>query len=266
MKLWMLGSGSSGNAVLCECDDERILIDCGFGTRTIAKRLKSIGIAPESISACLVTHEHSDHVSGVAKAAKKWGWTIRASRGTAMDPQLAETTTIPIEAGETIALARMQVEVVSTPHDATESLGFVVTGISSGVRAAIFSDIGHASAAIRRACKDVELLVIESNHDDEMLRYGPYSWWLQERIRGSRGHLSNRHAAELIGDSVHHGLQHVVLAHLSEQCNTPRVAIDTTAPVLRRTRFKGRLTASAQDRVVGPFVPRGMKPTQFELF
>jgi len=266
MKLWMLGSGSSGNAVLCECDDERILIDCGFGTRTIAKRLKSIGVEPESISTCLVTHEHSDHISGVARASKKWGWTIRASRGTAMDPQLAETPTMMIQAGETIALARMQVEVVATPHDATESIGVVVTGISTGVRAAIFSDIGHASAAIRRACKDVELLVIESNHDDEMLRYGPYSWWLQERIRGSRGHLSNTHASELIAESVHPGLQHVVLAHLSEQCNTPRVAIDTAAPVLRRTRFKGRLTASAQDRVVGPFVPRGLRPTQFELF
>src|SRR3954471_16259557 len=167
MKLWMLGSGSSGNAVLCECDDERILIDCGFGTRTIAKRLKSIGVEPESISACLVTHEHSDHISGVARAAKKWGWTIRASRGTAAD-SLAESSTIAIEAGETISLARMQVEVVATPHDAAESLGFVITGLSTGVRAAIFSDIGHASAAIRRACKEVELLVIESNHDEEM--------------------------------------------------------------------------------------------------
>jgi phosphoribosyl 1,2-cyclic phosphodiesterase len=183
-----------------------------------------------------------------------------------MDPQLADTTTIPVEAGATIALARMQVDVVATPHDAAESIGFLSTGMATGARAAIFSDIGHASAAIRRACKDVELLVIESNHDDEMLRYGPYSWWLQERIRGSRGHLSNTHAAELIAESVHPGLQHVVLAHLSENCNTPRVALDTTAPVLRRTRFRGRLTASAQDRVVGPVVPRGMKPTQFELF
>jgi len=256
MKLWMLGSGSSGNAVLCECGDQRILIDCGFGTRTIAQRMAVAGVHPASISACLVTHEHSDHVSGVAKAAAKWAWPIFASVGTTVAGELVDVPVTTISAGKPLELERMSVEVVPTPHDAAESVGYVITSRSTGARAAIFYDIGHVSDAIRSACINADILVIESNHDDDMLRWGPYPRWLQERIRGRTGHLSNRHAAEVIGESVHDRLQHVVLAHLSENCNTPRTALDEVAPMLRKTRFRGRLTTAPQDRVVGPFVPR----------
>lgn len=262
----MLGSGSSGNAVLVECDDERILIDCGFGTRTIKQRMAVAGVDPRTVSACLVTHEHSDHVSGVAKAAKKWSWPIFATAGTATATELLEAPVTTISPREQIELVRMTIDVVPTPHDAEESVGFVITSRSTGARAAVFTDIGHVTTAVRKACADVNVLVIESNHDDEMLRYGPYPLFLQNRIRSRVGHLSNPHAAELIGESVNPGLQHVVLAHLSEQCNTPRRAIDTAAPILRKTRFKGRVTAAPQDRVVGPFVPTGGAAVQFDLF
>jgi phosphoribosyl 1,2-cyclic phosphodiesterase len=266
MKLWMLGSGSSGNAVLCECDDQRILIDCGFGTRTIAQRMAAAGVHPSSISACLVTHEHSDHIAGVRKAAKKWQWPVFATIGTATTAELADVAVTTISAREPLELTRMTVDAIRTPHDAVESVGYVITSRSTGARAAIFYDLGHVSAAIRSACLDADLLVIESNHDDEMLRWGPYPRWLQERIRGSQGHLSNRHAAELIGESVHSGMQHVVLAHLSENCNTPRKALDSASPYLKKARFKGRLTAAAQDRTVGPFIPgSGTKTMQFDL-
>lgn len=266
MRLWTLGSGSSGNAVLIEVDDERILIDCGFGTRTIKQRMAIAGVDPRSISACLVTHEHADHINGVARAAKKWQWPIFATAGTASAVDLLEVPVTTISPREKIQLVRMTIDVVPTPHDATESVGFVVTSNSTGARAAVFTDIGHVTAAVRKACADVNVLVIESNHDDEMLRFGPYPIFLQNRIRSRVGHLSNPHAAELIGDSVNPGLQHVILAHLSEQCNSPRRAIDTASPILRKTRFKGRLTAAPQDRVVGPFAPTGGAPTQFELF
>jgi phosphoribosyl 1,2-cyclic phosphodiesterase len=266
MRLWSLGSGSSGNAILVECDDERILIDCGFGTRNIKQRLAIAGVDPRSISACLVTHEHSDHIAGVAKAAKKWQWPVFATAGTATAVELAETPVTIIAASERLQLVRMSIDIVPTPHDATESVGFVITESSAGARAAVFTDIGHVTAAVRKACSEVNVLVIESNHDDEMLRFGPYPVFLQNRIRSRVGHLSNPHAADLIGESVNPGLQHVVLAHLSQHCNTPRRALDTSSPVLRRARFKGRLTAAPQDRVVGPFVPTGGAPTQFELF
>lgn len=266
MRLWVLGSGSSGNAVLVECDDERILIDCGFGTRTIKQRMALTGVDPRTVSACLVTHEHSDHVSGVAKAAKKWSWPIFATAGTSTAAELLEAPVTTISPLEQIQLVRMTIDVVATPHDAEESVGFVITSRSTGARAAVFTDIGHVTTAVRKACADVNVLVIESNHDDEMLRYGPYPIFLQNRIRSRVGHLSNPHAAELIGESVNPGLQHVVLAHLSEQCNTPRRAIDTAAPILRKTRFKGRVTAAPQDRVVGPFVPTCGAAVQFDLF
>jgi phosphoribosyl 1,2-cyclic phosphodiesterase len=266
VRVWTLGSGSSGNAVLVECDDERILIDCGFGTRAIKQRMAVAGVDPRTVSACLVTHEHSDHVSGVAKAAKKWSWPIFATAGTATAAALLEAPVTTISSCESIQLTRMTIDVVATPHDAEESVGFVITSRSTGARAAVFTDIGHVTAAVRKACADVNVLIIESNHDDEMLRYGPYPIFLQNRIRSRVGHLSNPHAAELIGDSVNPGLQHVVLAHLSEQCNTPRRAIDTAAPILRKTRFKGRLTAAPQDRVVGPFVPTCGAAVQFDLF
>ena len=265
MKLWMLGSGSKGNAVLCECNGERIVIDCGFGTRTIKKRMAVAGIDPSSVSACLVTHEHSDHISGVARAAKKWQWAVFATTGTALAPELEGIPVTTIAPTQTIELQQMSVEVVRTPHDAAESVGYVLTSRSTGARAAIFYDIGHVSSAIRAACETADILVIERNHDDEMLRWGPYPFWLQERIRGSTGHLSNRHAAELIGESVHERLQHVVLAHLSENCNTPRTALDSVSPTLRRTKFRGRLTAAPQDRTVGPFVPR-FGAGQLDLF
>ena len=266
MKLWMLGSGSSGNAILLECDEERILIDCGFGTRTIKNRLAFAGVDPKSISACLVTHEHADHISGVARAAAKWQWPIFATVGTATAAELVDVPVTTISPREKIQLSRMSIDVVPTPHDATESVGFVVTSNSTGARAAIFTDIGCVTSAIRKACADVNVLVIESNHDHEMLRWSSYPPFLQRRIASRVGHLSNPDAAHLIGESVNPGLQHVVLAHLSKESNTPRQALDTTSPVLKKTRFKGRLTAAPQDVVVGPFVPSGGAPTQFELF
>jgi phosphoribosyl 1,2-cyclic phosphodiesterase len=262
----MLGSGSSGNAVLVECDDERILIDCGFGTRTIKRRLAVAGIDPQSISACLVTHEHSDHISGVAKAAAKWNWPIFATAGTATAAGMIEVPVTTIATREKIQLTRMTIDVVPTPHDATESVGFVVTSKSNGARAAVFTDIGHVTSAVRKACAEVNVLVIESNHDQEMLRWSSYPPFLQRRIASRVGHLSNPDAAHLIGECVNPGLEHVVLAHLSQESNTPRMALDTTSPVLRKTRFKGRLTAAPQDVVVGPFVPSGGAPTQFDLF
>lgn len=266
MRVWSLGSGSSGNAVLVECDDERILIDCGFGTRTIKQRLAVAGVDPKSISACLVTHEHADHIAGVARAAVKWQWPIFATAGTATAAELIEVPVTTISPREQIKLTRMTIDVVPTPHDATESVGFVVTSNSTGSRAAVFTDIGHVTAAVRKACTDVNVLVIESNHDNEMLRWSSYPPFLQRRIASRVGHLSNPHAAELIGSSVHTGLQHVVLAHLSQECNTPRAALDASTPILKKTRFKGRLTAAPQDLVVGPFAPTGGAPRQFELF
>jgi phosphoribosyl 1,2-cyclic phosphodiesterase len=268
MKLWMLGSGSSGNAVLIECDGARLLVDCGFGTRTLATRLKTIGVEPESIDGCLITHEHSDHIKGAAAAAKRWGWKVYATPGTAQAPELAGAGVHCFEAGTGIDFPRMTVTSTPTPHDANESVGFVITSRSTGARAGLFYDIGHVSRAIAEACSSLDILVLESNHDDEMLRNGPYPRFLQMRIASNTGHLSNHDAGAFARGAVSRGLNELVLAHLSERCNSEAVAVASMRDALTRSSFRGRLTAAKQDAVLGPFTPgarRAEQPTQYAL-
>lgn len=265
----MLGSGSSGNAILIECDGSRILIDCGFGTRTLAQRLKTISVEPQSIEGCLVTHEHTDHVKGAGAAAKKWGWGVFATRGTAKARELRKTCVQLFEPGAAVEFDRMIVRTTPTPHDARQSVGFVVESRSTGARAGLFYDIGHVSRSIADACEHLDILVLESNHDDDMLRNGPYPRWLQQRIACPTGHLSNRDAGLFARDAVTRELNHLVLAHLSEKNNSERVAVQSMRGAMARTRFKGTLTAAKQDEVVGPFLPgaaRAEQPVQYALF
>jgi len=265
----MLGSGSSGNAILIECQGSRILIDCGFGVRTLAQRLKIIGVAPESIESCFVTHEHTDHVKGAAAAAKKWGWGVFATPGTAKARALRKTPVQLIDSNATIPFDHMTVTSVPTPHDARQSVGFVVESRSTGARAGLFYDIGHVSRSIANACEHLDILVLESNHDDDMLRNGPYPRWLQQRIACPTGHLSNGDAGAFAREAVTRELNHLVLAHLSEKNNTERVAMTAMRGALARSRFKGKLTAAKQDEVVGPFTPgaqRAEPPLQYALF
>ncbi|MEP6494772.1 MAG: MBL fold metallo-hydrolase [bacterium] len=270
MKLWSLGSGSSGNAILIECDGSRILIDCGFGTRILAGRLKTIGVDPTSIDACLVTHEHTDHVKGAGSAARRWGWDVFTTKGTAKARELAKTTTLhTFTPGATLEFPTLSVLTTATPHDANESVGFVVTSRSTGARAGVFYDIGHVSKAIANACESLDILVLESNHDIDMLIHGPYPRWLQARIASRVGHLSNRDAGVLAREVMTRDVNHVVLAHLSEQNNSARVALTAMRGALVRTKFRGTVTAAKQDSVIGPFVPntqRAEKPLQYALF
>ena len=257
MKLWVLGSGSSGNAVLVECGESRVLVDAGFGTRTIAARLRAVGVAPASIEACIVTHEHTDHVKGAAAGARRWGWTVYASEGTVdAYPELQASNCVRVASGATIDLSRMQVTTYATPHDAASPIGVRVTSRSTGASAVVCTDVGHVSDGVRALCAGADLLVLESNHDEGMLRAGPYPPSVRARIASRTGHLSNGACAGLVRDVVHANLAHVVLAHLSENCNDHGLAHATTSAALRRTTFRGRLSVAMQHDVVGPFLPR----------
>jgi phosphoribosyl 1,2-cyclic phosphodiesterase len=257
MKVWVLGSGSSGNAVLLENDDTRVLIDAGFGPRTLARRMKLAGVDAASVAACIITHDHSDHVCGAAKAAQRWGWQIFATAGTVAVVDLGEMPVTTFAPGDTVRVGSVEIRTVATPHDAAEPVGLVATAIDSGVRAGVCYDIGHASDNVRALCDDVDVLVLEANHDEGMLWAGPYPPWLCQRIAGKLGHLSNRAAAAVARDAVTASLAHLVLAHLSETNNSPALADRTVRSALRKTAFKGRLSTSNQDTVVGPFTPRG---------
>lgn len=260
MKLWVLGSGSGGNAVLIEAGESRVLVDAGFGTRTLSARLRAIGVAPGSIEACIVTHEHTDHVKGAASGARRWGWTLYASEGTVDAwPELQGANCVRVPTGASIDLSRVRVTTYATPHDAASPIGVRVTSTRSGASAVVCTDVGHASDSVRALCSDADLLVLESNHDEGMLRAGPYPPSVQARIASRMGHLSNRACAGLVRDVVQANLAHVVLAHLSENCNDHGVAHAATADALRRTRFRGRLSVAMQHDVVGPFVPRASR-------
>lgn len=255
MKLWMLGSGSRGNALLLECAGSRVLIDAGFSPRMLAARLADIGVAGESIEAVVVTHEHTDHVRGARACAKRWGWEIYTSAGTAAAyGELRGSGVRTFAAGDTLELRELSLRSVPTPHDAAEPVAFVATARRAGVRAGIAYDIGHVTATLRGALTELDLLVLESNHDREMLRNGPYPRIVQTRIAGLKGHLCNDDAAMLATECAHAELEHVVLAHLSQKCNRATIARTAVAGALKKTAFRGRVTAAHQDHVVGPFM------------
>jgi phosphoribosyl 1,2-cyclic phosphodiesterase len=251
----MLGSGSRGNALLLECAGSRVLIDAGFSPRVLSARLAEIGVAGESIEAVIVTHEHTDHVRGARACAKRWGWELYATAGTtAAYGELANGSVHTFVAGDTLELSEMSLRSVPTPHDAAEPVAFVATARRSGMRTGIAYDIGHVTTTLRSALTELDLLVLESNHDREMLRNGPYPRIVQTRIAGLKGHLSNDDAAVLASECAHTGLEHVVLAHLSQKCNRPTLAKAAVAGALKKTAFRGRVTAAHQDRVAGPFM------------
>jgi phosphoribosyl 1,2-cyclic phosphodiesterase len=254
MRVWVLGSGSAGNAVLVESAGTRIIIDAGFPVRELAKRLAAIGVSGDSIEGAIITHEHTDHVRGVCAAAKRWKWAVHASTGTiAGHPLLTEICARPFAAGATLELGDLSVHTVRTPHDGAEPVAVLATARSTGVRAGIIYDLGHVPPSYRKTFERLDILVLESNHDEGMLRAGPYPPSVQSRIGGAYGHLSNRRAGLFARDCTHAGLAQLVLAHLSERCNDPVIALSAMRDALARTGFRGVMSAASQATACGPF-------------
>lgn len=271
MKLWVLGSGSKGNAVLLESGDARILVDAGFAPRTLAQRLSAIGVQPGSISACVLTHEHGDHVRGAAAASAKWGWQLHATAGTAAGAHggLPAERLQTFAAGAELDVAGFTLATHASPHDAREPVVLVATDRRSGARAGIMYDLGHVPPALRDACTELDLLLIEANHDEGMLHSGPYPASVRARIASRSGHLSNRSAGELARHAVNRNLAHVVLAHLSENCNDHGIAVNTVRGALGRSSYRGQVTPAMQHAPTGPFLPRASRvaaAAQLSLF
>lgn len=266
MKLWVLGSGSRGNALLLEAGGARILVDCGFAPRTLAQRLRAVGVEPASIAACVLTHEHGDHVGGAAAASRRWGFTLHATAGTAagcatLADDVACRRFVP---GDVLDLPGFAIATYASPHDAREPVVLVATAHGSGVRAGIAYDLGHVPTTLPERFGHLDLLVVESNHDEGMLRAGPYPASVRARIAGPAGHLSNRAGAEFARRCVNRNLAHVVLAHLSERCNAPDVAMDGARAALARTAFRGVVHAAPQHGTLGPFLPLGARAAHVE--
>jgi phosphoribosyl 1,2-cyclic phosphodiesterase len=267
MIVTVLGTGSQGNATVVECDDVRVLIDAGFPARTIARRLRLAGIAPESIQAMVLTHAHGDHVSGARVAARRFGWAIYATQGTidAM-PELEDLSPTVVRARETVHLDTLRISPLRIPHDCAEPVALCVESATTGARVGIAYDLGHVPMALENALHDLDALVLESNHDDVMLRNGPYPRSVQQRIAGAYGHLSNGAAARLVRHIASGALRHVVLAHLSEQNNTPEAARSAVARGLKGTAFRGTLSVAGQHTVTRVTVARSRRVEQMTLF
>jgi phosphoribosyl 1,2-cyclic phosphodiesterase len=216
--------------------EQAILVDCGFGPRALAMRLKKLGLVPEMISAMVITHEHQDHADGVTKAHHKYRWPVYASAGTHRAlrdvPAKHRVTLTP---GQACTVGAFQVEAAAIPHDANEPLAVAITGTASGARVGLAHDLGSVPAALLRLFARCDLLLLEANHDVEMLANGPYPAALQQRIRGGRGHISNAEAGAFAAQLAHPGLRGLGLLHLSESNNTPALASDTVSAALRRS-------------------------------
>jgi phosphoribosyl 1,2-cyclic phosphodiesterase len=266
MRMWLLGSGSRGNAVVLESGGSRLLVDAGFAPSILLDRMKRAEIAPESIEAVVVTHEHTDHIRGVRVLCERFGWAAYATTGTiTASRDLTDCGAIHFRAGDGISIGDMDLLSVRSSHDAAEPVILVVTSRSTGARTGIAYDLGFATQSVSDALRDLDMLVLEANHDEVMLHSGPYPASVRARIAGRNGHLSNSSAGQLAREVAHRGLRQIVLAHLSEKCNTPRAALTDVGSAISRTRFTGRLSAASQDRVVGPFEPGPRRTMAIQL-
>lgn len=231
MRFAALGSGSRGNAWVVESGATRLLVDCGFGPREMVRRLARLGILPEQIDAVAVTHDHSDHVGGAAACARRFGWRLFMTRGTA-----AAAGHVPgddrqqIQPGVPVAVGDLELHPFPVPHDAREPVQFVLS--DGRCRLGILTDAGHVTPAMVAAVSGCEALVLECNHDLELLRGGRYPPALKRRIGGRWGHLDNGAAAGLLAMLDRSPLRHVVAAHLSDANNTPVLAQSALAAVL----------------------------------
>ena len=237
MRIWSLGSGSRGNALVVASGDRAVLVDCGFGPRALAMRLKRLGLVPEMLEALIVTHEHQDHADGAAKAHHKWRLPVYASAGThAALRDIPAKYRMTLAPGTSVDVGAFTVEAAAIPHDAREPLAVALTATASGARVGIAHDLGAVPAALERLFARCDALCLEANHDATMLREGPYPRALQERIRGGRGHINNDEAAALAARLAHPGLRALSLLHLSETNNAPEVAARAVQAALAKAR------------------------------
>jgi len=264
MRIAVLGSGSSGNALAITSADSSILVDAGFGFPTLSGRADAVGLDLQGVTALLLTHEHNDHAAGAATVAKRTNCQVYASPGTlaALKTPLTKARTVPLPVDGAMRVGPFDVATCQTSHDAAQPLALVISEQQTGASIGIAYDIGRPTASLISFLDKLSCLILEANHDDGLLRTGPYPPVLQDRIAGPRGHLSNRAAADLAADLYHPGLRTVVLAHMSDRCNRPDLALATVGEVLERKGFRGRLLAASQDEPLECFE---IGPTQYAL-
>lgn len=253
-----LASGSKGNCLYVGSSKTRVLIDAGISAGAIFKRLAEIDIDPKTIQAVFVTHEHSDHIRGLALFTHKLQIPVITNAETAKGiyASLGEKPRFKIfTTGETFQFGDMTVHPFSVPHDTLDPVGFTIH--IGSIKFGICADIGHVTSLVKKHLENCDCLYLEANHQPFMVHSSNRPHYLKERILGKQGHLSNEDCAMLISKVMHKNLKHVHLAHLSDECNTDEVALNVVREFLASHPYQVDVSVAHQDRV--------SKPVLFEL-
>jgi phosphoribosyl 1,2-cyclic phosphodiesterase len=265
MRVTVLGSGSTGNAVLISTETTNVLVDAGLSAREILRRLAEVGIDCDDLDGVLITHEHSDHAGGLRVLLRSLKCRVYISRitedsfydtlagGSNGDSESSKRKTalndrtVEIESDHEFRIGDIDFEPFSVPHDAADNFGFVAK--NDGVRIATLMDFGHISDRIKEKLRGCDAIVVESNHSRDMLRTCPvYTWDLKQRIMSAVGHLSNEALADWLTNEFDGCARHIVLAHISQRANDPHLARITAESALQMRpplfRAETRITVS----------------------
>ena len=245
MRFASLGSGSRGNATLIQAGETCLLLDCGFSVKELEKRCSQLQFDIRQIDAVLVTHEHSDHVKGLGALARKCGMTVWMTHGTWRNAHCGDIPDLQLFGSHTsgFTIGDIRVTPYAVPHDAREPVQY--TFRYNQYKLGILTDAGSLTPHLVATLDGMDALLVECNHDLDMLRNGPYPPRLQARVGGDYGHLSNRQAGELLSMIDHSSLQHLVLGHISEKNNTPELALD--AVLQHASTLQSRVAVLEQD-------------------
>jgi len=270
LRVLILGSGSSGNATLVETSTTRVLVDAGFNRRETLRRLAALGAAIDGVHGILISHEHSDHVAGLANLSRYWNAPVYITEGTFAEyARLAPRAEIEklrvietLRPSQRFAIGDIEITAFSIPHDAADPVAFTLC--AEGSKVSIVTDLGYLPAHVREHLRGSDLLILESNHDLDMLKVGPYPWHVKQRVMSRTGHLSNHAVSEFLAEGGPESsgfdarARWVVLAHLSENNNNPDVARLSAEEALGRRPeaavFAGELHIASQHTPLGPFV------------
>ena len=264
MRVSILASGSSGNITLLETERTRLLIDAGLGKRETLARLAAVEVEAGQLDGILITHEHNDHCSGLPQMLGLWKAPLYVTEPTMEALQRALPDTLAkrlrgiekIQTGQRFSIGDIEVHAFAIPHDAADPIGF--TFRADGVKMALVTDLGYMPELVKVHLRDADCLMLESNHDLDMLKVGPYPWMVKQRVLSRTGHLSNHAVSEYLADpdGFDGGARFLVLAHLSQENNNPDLARLSAEEALGRRpaecAFTGQLLVASQDAPLKP--------------
>ncbi len=241
IRLCSLSSGSSGNCIFVGNDNSGVLVDCGVSGREILKNLNNIGVCTSTIKAVVVTHEHSDHIKSVGIISRRLGIPIYANINTwnSMSSFIGEVKPDNIRyftVGEELEIGGIDIKTFRTPHDAADPVGFCF--YEGNRKVSIATDLGYFSDTVRENISGSDMVMLESNHDIEMLKVGKYPYFLKRRILSEHGHLSNEAAGHAVYELLQTGVREVLLGHLSKENNFPELAYETVKGILEEKMVK----------------------------